>query len=371
MRYSGIQRRATRSVQVGNVTIGSDSPVTVQSMTNTNTCEVAQTTEQVRALVRGGCDLVRVAVPTARDSAALKQIVRDSPVPIIADVHFNFERALEAIDAGAAKIRLNPGNISDRDEVRRVIRAARDAGIAIRVGVNEGSVVERKDTQRRKNELARPLDELMVEKLAEYLEVFETENFHNLVLSAKSHDAMTTIAANRRIAERWDYPLHLGLTHAGTPETGAIRSAAALGALLSEGIGDTIRISYAGDPRKEVDAALELLYSLRLRQREGVELIACPTCGRVQMDVAAITEQVRAGLADVTDPITVAVMGCVVNGPGEADGADVAICAGRGKAVLYRRGKKIRTVPTEKIAQTVIDEVHALIQENTNSTNCD
>ena len=357
MDLPAIRRRRTRPVRVGSVTIGGGATVSVQSMTNTPTADVEATVAQVQALVEAGADLVRVAVPARRDTAALRQIVRRAAVPIIADVHFHFDRALEAIDAGAAKIRLNPGNIRDRRQVRRVIAAAADAGVAIRVGVNEGSVVDRTHPARRAADLARPLDELMADKLAEYLEIFHEESFHNLVLSAKSHDAFTTVAAYRRLAERWDYPLHLGVTHAGTRDTGAIRSAAALGTLLSEGIGDTIRISFAGDPTHEVRAGLELLYSLRLRQRKGIELIACPTCGRMQMDIEPIVEQVRAALAGVTAPITVAIMGCVVNGPGEADSADVAICAGKGNAVLFRRGKKARTLPADRIVQAVIDEV--------------
>lgn len=355
-----IVRRATRQVKVGNVLIGGGAPVTVQSMTNTRTADPAATIAQVQSLAGAGADIVRVAVPLKEDTAALAQIVRNSPVPIVADVHFHFDRALEAIDAGVAKIRLNPGNIKDRAQVRRVIAAARDAGVAIRVGVNEGSVVDRSDPAARQADMSRPLDELMEDKLAQYLEAFQEEGFDQLVLSAKSHDAFATIAAYRRLAARWDYPLHLGVTHAGTRESGSIRSAAALGALLAEGIGDTLRISYAGDSTDEVRHGLELLYSLRLRQRKGIDLIACPTCGRVQMDIAPIVEAVRAELADVTAPITVAIMGCVVNGPGEAEGADVAVCAGAGKAMLFRRGQKVRVLTTEEIVPAVVAEVRAL-----------
>lgn len=358
-----IQRRKTRPVRVGGVTVGGGAPVSVQSMTNTPTSDVESTVAQIRALCEAGADLVRVAAATRKDTAALKQIVSRSPVPVIADVHFHFDRALEAIDAGVPKIRLNPGNIKDRRQVEKVIAAAIDAGAAIRVGVNEGSVVERSDAARRAEDVARPLDELMVRRLAEYLEIFGDANFHNLVLSAKSHDAVTCVAANRRIAERWDYPLHLGVTHAGTPQTGSIRSAAALGTLLVEGIGETIRISYAGDPLPEVHAAVELLQSLRLRRRRGIELIACPTCGRTRTDIAPIARQVSEALSDVSEPVTVAIMGCVVNGPGEAENADVAICAGAGKAILYRRGKRIRTVAADDIAAAVVDEVRALISE--------
>lgn len=363
MKIPQIERRKTRSVRVGPLTIGGEAPVSVQSMTNTQTADAAATIAQVRALAEAGAELVRVAVPTREDTAALRQIVQASPVPIVADVHFHFDRALEALDAGVAKIRLNPGNIADRSQVLRVIAAARDAGAAIRVGVNEGSIVERAQGAKRSAELEKPLDDLMVEKLGEYLQVFQEAGFHNLVLSAKSHDAFTCVSVNRKIAARWDYPLHLGVTHAGTRETGAIRSAAALGALLAEGIGETLRISYAGDPTHEVRAARELLWSLRLRPREGIELVACPTCGRIQMDTEPIIEQVRAALAHVRQPLTVAIMGCVVNGPGEAEGADVAICAGKGKAILYRRGRKVGTVEVAQIVNAIVREVNALLAE--------
>ena len=361
MRLPEIERRKTQPVAVGPVAIGGGAAVTVQGMTKTTTADAEATAAQVQALARAGADLVRVAAATKADTAVLPQIIAASPVPIIADVHFHVDRALEAIGAGVAKIRLNPGNIKDPRQVRRVIDAAADAHAAVRVGVNEGSVVERADAGRRAAELAQPLAELMADKLAEYLEIFEEAGFHNLVLSAKSHDAVTTVAANRLLAKRWDYPLHLGLTHSGTPATGAIRSAAALGALLAEGIGETIRISYAGDPVQEVRAGVELLCSLRLRQRIGVDLIACPTCGRTRIDIAGVAEQVRRALADVTEPITVAIMGCVVNGPGEADGADVAICAGKGKAVLYRRGKKVRTVAADQMVEAIVAEVRDLV----------
>jgi (E)-4-hydroxy-3-methylbut-2-enyl-diphosphate synthase len=379
MEYPVIERRKTRPVTVGGLTIGGDAPVSVQSMANTRTADVEASCRQVASLAAAGAELVRLAVPTRDDTAALREIVRRSPVPIAADVHFHFDRALEAIDAGVAKIRLNPGNITDRDQVRRVIRAAADAGVAIRVGVNEGSIIARRPSLAAasesggqgwpppiteggwKAETRRPLAELMVEKLAQYLEVFEEMNFRNLVLSAKSHDAVTCVAVNRAIAARWDYPLHLGVTHAGTRETGAIRSAAALGTLLCEGIGETIRISYAGDPVYEIAASLELLYSLRLRPRRGIELIACPTCGRLQTDIVPIVEAVRAALADVTEPITVAIMGCVVNGPGEAQAADVAICAGAGKALLYVHGEKIATVPADRIVSAVVEQVRKMV----------
>ena len=371
-RYSGtmfdvktpeITRRKTRALDVGGVVIGGDAPVRIQSMTNTPTRNAGATLEQIRQLADAGAELVRVAVPRSDDTAALEKIVGESPVPIIADVHFHFDRALEAIAAGVAKIRLNPGNISDRDQVLRIIDAAGAAGVAIRVGVNEGSVVDRRQGAQRSGDLATPLVELMVAKLGEYLEVFEIAGFDRLVLSAKSHDAVTTVAVNRLLAARWAWPLHLGVTHAGTAQTGVIRSAAALGALLCDGIGDTVRISYAGDPVAEVEAARELLASLRLRQRVGIELIACPTCGRLETDITDIVEEIREALSDVTAPITVAVMGCVVNGPGEAARADVAICAGKDKVILYNRGQRIRTVNADKIVSAVVAEVRNITRE--------
>lgn len=361
MTHEPIQRRITRQVRVGGVPIGGGAPVSIQSMTTTLTSDAPATLEQIRALAEAGCDIVRVAAPTSADTAALGEIVSGSPVPVVADVHFHFRRALEAVAAGAHKIRLNPGNISDRRAVRAVIDACKAAGIPIRVGVNEGSVRDRRRSGGRAGAGGRPLVELMVETIAGYLEVFEEAHFGDLVLSAKSHDALTCVAANRALADRFDYPLHLGLTHAGTPRTGVIRSTAALAALLTEGIGDTIRISLAGDPLAEAAAAKELLASLRLRRREGVEIIACPTCGRTTADVNALAEKVRSALAGVREHVRVAVMGCIVNGPGEAAGADVAACCGRERAAIYREGKRRRTVPDGQIVEALLAEVRAFL----------
>ena len=335
-------------------------------MTNTPTADVEATLAQVRALADAGAELVRVATPGADDSAALRAIVAGSPVPIVADVHFHFARALEAVEAGVAKLRLNPGNLSDAGQVREVIAAAGEAGVAIRVGVNEGSIVERRDRDRRDADLARPVVDLMVGKLADYLELFEAEGFEDLVLSAKSADAVTTVAVNRELARRWDFPLHLGVTHAGSARTGAVRSAAALGALLAEGIGETVRVSFAGDPLREVRVAVELLASLRLRRRTGVELIACPGCGRMQTDLTPIVESLEAALDEFAGndrPLTVAVMGCVVNGPGEAEHADLAFCAGAGKGAIYRGGGFLRTVAEADILPALLEEIRAALDE--------
>ncbi|MCH8912670.1 MAG: (E)-4-hydroxy-3-methylbut-2-enyl-diphosphate synthase, partial [Planctomycetes bacterium] len=293
-------RRKTRRVDVGGIGIGGDAPVAIQSMTSTYTYDIDATVAQIRALVRAGADLVRVAVPDRRDTQALPSILEQSPCPIIADVHFHYERALEAIEAGVHKIRLNPGNIQDRTQVNRVIDACKERSIPIRVGANEGGIIERKDKDARAAEKAAldrdyhgELVRIMSDKIEEYLRIFEARDFHDVVLSAKSIDAVITIDAYRAISERFDYPLHLGVTHAGPPETGRIRSVAALGTLLAEGIGDTIRISYAADPVYEAEDAKELLCSLGLKLRTEPELIACPTCGRIEIDLIKLVGEVR------------------------------------------------------------------------------
>jgi len=339
-------------------------------MTNTHTHDVDATAAQVRQLAAAGAELVRVAVPDARDTAALPAILGQVSVPLIADVHYRYERALEAVEAGVHKIRLNPGNLKQHKQVERVLAACRERRVPIRVGVNEGSLVERADPALRaaqQSRLAadrrRELVRLMVETLEEYLRVFEKHDFHDVVLSAKTPDAALAIDACRAISARFDYPLHVGVTHAGPLQTGRIRSVAALGALLAEGIGDTVRISYADDPVHEVEDAKELLCALGLRARVEPELIACPTCGRIEVDLVALTEQVRARLSGIKVPLKVAVMGCVVNGPGEAEGADVALCAGKGKGIIYVRGEQKRIVSETEMLEALCDEVQAVAQQ--------
>jgi len=364
-----IEPRKTRQVTVGGVPIGGGAPVVIQSMTSTYTYDIDKTVAQVRALAEAGCDIVRVAVPEKRDTAALRSILEQSPVPIVADVHFHFERALEAVEAGVHKIRLNPGNISDRKQVDRVIAACRERAIPIRVGVNEGSVVERKDKSVRAAQKA-SLDEdhhnylvrLMLETLDDYMRIFDENNFHDVVLAAKSIDATLVIDAYRAISERFDFPLHLGVTHAGPPETGRIRSIAAIGSLLAMGIGDTIRISYAADPIHEVEDAKELLCSLDMRNRVEPELIACPTCGRIEIDLIKLVADVRKKLATIKTPVKVAVMGCVVNGPGEAEGADVAVFAGKGRGIIYIQGEQTRTVRESEMLDALYEETVAFAE---------
>ncbi len=362
-------RRRTRQVSLGDdrvgiVKIGGDAPVAVQSMTAGYTYEIDTCVAEINELAAAGADLVRVAVPEKKDTAALKEIIPQVSVPIVADVHFHFQRALEAVEAGVHKIRLNPGNISDKRQVAEVIAACKQKMLPIRVGVNEGSIVERRDKQKRMKELGGVFGDnknghllaIMITKLEEYLDIFYQHDFYDIVISAKSPDPVLVIDAYTEISKRFDHPLHLGVTHAGPRETAMIRSCVPLGTLLANGIGDTIRISYASDPVYEVEDALEMLYCLGLRERKGVDLIACPTCGRIQVDLFKLVQEVRQTLADeIRLPIKVAVMGCIVNGPGEAEGADVAIFAGDRRGIIYVQGQKVANVPEEDILPALLE----------------
>lgn len=363
-------RRPTRQIvvgddRVGRVRIGGDAPVAVQTMTAGYTWDIDACVAEINRYVEAGVDIVRVAVPERKDTEALKEIINQVRVPIVADVHFHYKRALEAIEAGVHKIRLNPGNITDRDQVNAVIDACKERGIPIRVGVNEGSIIERRDKQRRAEELGKyfaghrsgHLLALMIAKLEEYMDIFAARDFHDVAISAKSMDARLVIDIYTEISKRFDYPLHLGVTHAGPKSTGAIRSVVALGALLSQGIGDTVRISYASDHIDEVKDALEMLYCLGLRTRQGVELIACPTCGRIQVDLFTLVQEVQRTLEkEITLPIKVAVMGCIVNGPGEAEGADVAVFAGDRRGIIYVQGERVANVSEEEILPRLLEE---------------
>jgi (E)-4-hydroxy-3-methylbut-2-enyl-diphosphate synthase len=365
-----IVRRKTRKLTMGDaahgfVSIGGDAPVSVQTMTAGYTYDIDKCVAEISRMAAAGADVVRVAVPEKKDTAALKEILPQVTVPIVADVHFHFQRALEAVEAGVHKIRLNPGNISDHAQVKDVIQACKARKLPIRIGVNEGSIVERKDKQKRMKELGGVFSDnknghllaIMIAKLEEYLEIFWAEDFHDIVISAKSIDPLLVIDAYQEISKRFDYPLHLGVTHAGPRETGAIRSVVPLGHLLASGVGDTVRISYANDPVFEVQDGLELMYVLGLRTRVGAELIACPTCGRIQVDLFKLVQEVRKELAkEIRLPIKVAVMGCVVNGPGECEGADIAIFAGDRRGIIYVQGEKVANVPEEKILEQLLTE---------------
>lgn len=378
-------RRPTRQITLGDARVGfvkigggkpdrhgnptTPAPVSVQTMTAGYTHDIDKCVAEIHKLAAGGADVVRVAVPEKKDTDALKHIIPQIKVPIVADVHFHFQRALDAVESGVHKIRLNPGNINDRAQVIEVIKACKAAnggkGIPIRVGVNEGSIIERKDKQKRAKELGAVFSDhkhgymlaIMIAKLEEYLDIFYEQDFYDIGISAKSMDAALTIDAYTEISKRFDHPLHLGVTHAGPKETGTIRSVVALGSLLTQGIGDTLRISYANDPIYEVQDGLELLYCLGLRERKGVDLIACPTCGRIQVDLFTLVQDVRKQLAEkVTVPMKVAVMGCIVNGPGEAEGADVAVFAGDRRGIIYVQGEKVANVPEAEILPRLLHE---------------
>ena len=363
-------RRKTRQVWIGDSTtgrkaIGGDAPILVQTMTAGYTHDIDACVAEIERYRQAGADVVRVAVPERKDTEALKEILRQVKVPVVADVHFHYQRALEAVEAGIHKIRLNPGNINDRDQVNKVIDACKERKIPIRIGVNEGSIIERKDKQKRMEELGKyfaghksgHLLALMIAKLEEYLEIFHARDFHDIVISAKSMDPALVIDIYTEIAARFDYPLHLGVTHAGPKSTGAIRSVAALSTLIANGIGDTLRISYASDHIDEVKDGLEILYCLGKRERKGVELIACPTCGRIQVDLFTLVKEVHAKLeAEIELPIKVAVMGCIVNGPGEAEGADVAVFAGDRRGIIYVQGQRVANVPENEILDRLLKE---------------
>ena len=349
------QRRATRGVRVGNVAVGGGAPVSIQSMTNTHTRDAARTLEQIRRLAAAGCEIVRVAVPAAPDAEALPQIVRASPLPVVADIHFSTGLAIRALEAGAAKVRLNPGNIDDPEGLRQVIALAGELGRPLRFGVNSGSVRGAAGTGNEKD-----LVHLMVDVLMSWVGLAEKEGFKDLVLSAKASDAPTTIAAYRLLAASCDLPLHLGITAAGPMDEARTRSAIVLGTLLAEGIGDTVRVSLTGDPVQEVVIAQEILSELGLRPQRGIRILSCPTCGRCGVNLIAMVEELKRRTHDVAAPLTVAVMGCIVNGPGEAREADVGIAAGKGHGVLFRRGEAVRKLPEEELLEALLGEIRAL-----------
>ena len=351
-----IKRRKTKTVKVGTVKIGSRAPVVIQSMTKVPTVDVARCVKQIKQLANAGCRLVRLAVPRRADTAALEQIVQKVDVPLIADVHFSANRAIEAIEAGAAKIRLNPGNIKNRKDIIRIIDAAKTHKTAIRIGVNEASIRDlRKEPVPAKKRTA-----LMLKEMKSYVRFFESRNFNLLVLSAKSSDVTRTIEINRAISETFDYPIHLGLTHAGLPEDARMPSAIALGTLLAEGIGDTIRVSAAGNPIEEVEIAKQILIALGLYKRLNPELIVCPTCARSEIDVIKLARQVEKVISRFDKPLRIAVMGCVVNGPGEAADAQLAICAAKNKGYIYRNGRKVSIVPESKIIRALLEELQRM-----------
>ncbi|SFI41343.1 4-hydroxy-3-methylbut-2-en-1-yl diphosphate synthase [Selenomonas ruminantium] len=352
-----MKRKHTRQIHIGPVAIGGGAPISVQSMCNTKTTDTEATVAQIKALQAAGCDIVRLAVPDRAAAKNLGNIIRAVEVPLVADIHFDYKLALEAIEQGISALRLNPGNIGGEEKVKAVVQAAKAKHIPIRIGVNAGSLD--------KKILAKYgaiTPEALVESAMQHIRILEALDFHDMKISLKAHDVPLTLAAYRLMSETVDYPLHLGITEAGTVNTGIIKSAVGIGALLAEGIGDTFRISLTGDPVVEVKVANEILKSLGLKEY-GPTLVACPTCGRTSIDLPAIAAQVEKKLEGIKDPIDVAVMGCVVNGPGEARGADVGIAGGNGEGLIFRKGEIIRKVPENILVDELFKEIDAILEE--------
>ncbi|MFE9451049.1 flavodoxin-dependent (E)-4-hydroxy-3-methylbut-2-enyl-diphosphate synthase [Streptomyces sp. NPDC006739] len=352
------ERRKSRQIQVGSVAVGGDAPVSVQSMTTTRTSDVGATLQQIAELTASGCQIVRVACPTQDDADALATIARKSQIPVIADIHFQPKYVFAAIEAGCAAVRVNPGNIKQFDDkVKEIARAAKDHGTPIRIGVNAGSL-----DQRLLRKYGRATPEALVESALWEASLFEEHDFRDIKISVKHNDPVVMIEAYRQLAARCDYPLHLGVTEAGPAFQGTIKSAVAFGALLSQGIGDTIRVSLSAPPVEEVKVGNQILESLNLKQR-GLEIVSCPSCGRAQVDVYKLAEEVTAGLTGMEVPLRVAVMGCVVNGPGEAREADLGVASGNGKGQIFVKGEVIKTVPESKIVETLIEEAMKLAEQ--------
>ena len=343
-------RRRSRRIMVGPVPVGGGAPISVQSMTNTVTADINATLQQIAELAAAGCDIVRVAVPSQDDADALPIIAKKSPIPVIADIHFQSKYVFQAIDAGCAAVRVNPGNIRKFDQVGpEICKAATDAGISLRIGVNAGSLD--KDIYAR---YGGPTPEALVASALKEAHMFEDVGFHDFKISVKHHDPVTTVQTYRLLASKGDWPLHLGVTEAGPSWQGTIKSCLAFGALLAEGIGDTIRVSLSAPPVEEVKVGCKILEYLGLRQRH-FDIISCPSCGRAQVDVIELAKEVTEGLKDITAPIRVAVMGCIVNGPGEAREADLGVASGNGKGQIIIKGKVVQTVPEDQIVPTLLE----------------
>lgn len=352
-----MERRKTRQIQVGKVKIGGDAPITVQSMTNTRTDDAAATLRQIGELAAAGCEIIRCAVPDMAAAEGLKRIVSESPIPVIADIHFDYKLALAAIDAGIDGLRLNPGNIGGNDRVAAVVDAAKKRNIPIRIGVNAGSLP--KDLLEK---YGHPTAEALVEAAWRHIHILEEMDYRNIKVSLKAHDVPLTVAAYRLLASQCDYPLHVGITEAGTINSGIIKSAVGIGTLLAEGIGDTIRVSLTGDPVREVKVAYDILKSLGLREY-GPTLISCPTCGRTKINLEKLALEVERRLEKISEPITVAVMGCVVNGPGEAREADVGIAGGINEGLIFKKGVVLKKVPEACIIDELFAEIDKILLE--------
>jgi len=350
-------RRKTRQIQVGSVGVGSEHPISVQSMTTTPTTDINATLQQIAELNAAGCDIVRVACPSQDDADALPIIAMKSPIPVIADIHFQPKYVYAAIDAGCAGVRVNPGNIRKfDDQIEGISRAAEAAGVSIRIGVNAGSL-----DKRLLQKYGKATPEALVESAVWEASLFEEHDFHDFKISVKHNDPVTMVRAYQLLAERGDWPLHLGVTEAGPALQGTVKSATAFGILLGQGIGDTIRVSLSAPPVEEVKVGNQILQSLGLRPRK-LEIVSCPSCGRAQVDVYKLAEEVNEGLAHLTVPLRVAVMGCVVNGPGEAREADLGVASGNGKGQIFVRGEVIKTVPEDQIVETLLAQANEMAE---------
>jgi len=356
-----LHRRKTKKVFFADVAVGGDSPISIQSMTNTKTTDVKNTVKQIHKLEKAGCELIRVAIPDIESAKKIKDIKEKISIPLIADIHFDYRLALKAIESGVDGLRLNPGNIGSKERVEKVVKKAKSANIPIRVGVNSGSI-----EKRLLKKYGHPTAEAMVESALNQIKILEDNNFEDIIISLKSTDIWITIKAYKLMAKKRDYPFHIGITEAGTPKKGVVKSAVGIGSLLTLGLGDTLRVSLTGDPIKEVETSWHILESLDIRQK-GIKIISCPTCGRTNIDLTTLVEKVEKKLEGIELPITVAVMGCEVNGPGEAKEADIGIAGGRKQGIIFKKGKKIKTVKEKNLLDalmTEIDKIRSDFNEN-------
>lgn len=346
-------RRKTRTVMVGTVEIGGNAPISIQSMTNTHTDDIESTVKQIHELEALKCNIIRVAVPDVKTVKCLGEIKKRINIPLVADIHFGHNLAIEAIKQGVDKIRINPGNMKKKDKLEEIVRLAKDKGIPIRIGVNSGSI-------RSNNGHDEDIVELMVKTTLRYCEHFESLGFKDIVVSLKASDVQKTMDAYRSIAKQCDYPLHLGITAAGVPDDAIIKSAIGIGGMLSEGIGDTLRVSFTGPPHQEIKAGYKILEALGLSESTDAEIISCPTCGRCEIDLLNIVNEVRKRLPSQKKSVKIAVMGCIVNGPGEAMEADIGIAGGKGVGFLFKKGEKIRKIPESEMVSTLLEEIETI-----------
>jgi (E)-4-hydroxy-3-methylbut-2-enyl-diphosphate synthase len=349
------KRNNTKKIKIGKIEIGGGNPIAVQSMTKTKTADIDATVKQINELEKAGCQIVRSAVPDRESALALKEIKRQINLPLVADIHFNHEHAILAAEAGVDKLRINPGNIGDPAKIRAVVKAAKDHGIPIRVGVNSGSL----EKSLKKKYQGHVTAEALVKSALNNIKILEENDFHDIVISLKATSVPMTIQAYMEISKKTPYPLHVGITEAGIPRTGMVRSAAGIGAILSQGIGDTIRVSLTGDPLEEVRVGYEILKSLELTYH-GVTIISCPTCGRADIDVVSIANEIEERTRRIKQPLTVAIMGCEVNGPGEAADADVGLASGLGVGLIFREGQVVRKVPEAEMIEALMDEIESM-----------